>query len=735
MDDHSDLAQALEYIDPSRLSYQEWVDVGMALHESGLPWTLWDEWSRRDRSRYHEGECERKFNGFGSGMGEHVKSGTVAAMARANGWAPHGEDRAIGWDDEVTLGPDPTWVEPAEITSTGKPPTTQLYEYIQALFDDDDWVGFVNESYWRDGRGIPANKGHKMKAGELLSMLTKTEKLDHVIGDWDRDIGAWIRFNPLDGNGYGNANVTEYRYALVESDSLPIEKQKPMIEAMNLPCAAIVSSGGKSVHAIVRVDAGDQYDLYRKRVERLYDYCRKHGFDPDTQNKNPSRLSRMPGVTRGEQTQELLAVAVGAESWQAWEDWVAESEDDLPEEQDSSDWDEPINLAPVLIGSEDESILRQRQKMIVVGDSKMGKSYTLIDLAEAICTGGYWIHYPCLRGKVFYVNCEIDPDEFKVRQHKVWEDRTSHGQDKHDVMFIKRNFYTWNLKGRVTLLEDLAPKLIRRVLKYGPPGTFAAIVLDPVYKLNGGDDNDPKMVTKFTNALDRIVRECGCSIIYAHHHPKGTAGQKKSMDRMAGSGVYARDADTVIDFTTLFMTSKDRKKMRIGNAPAYRMMFTCRSFQTPESKSVLFKFPRFYEDEALNKFKAEGEDVLNERQQKRKEAQEKAWKEKIVATLDAFKKCEKAGKLTTYKEVGPYVEGVDVPQAGLSAWFSKDGFMEALDMKNPLRVHDMTGGELGANHQCVIYDSRKYDSAEAYAADHGMELHVAKSASTDEQSG
>ena len=733
--DHSDLEQALDYIDPSALDYSGWVSVGMALHESGLPCELWDTWSRRDPARYHEGECASKWKGFGNGM-ERVHSGTVVAMAKANGWTPRAavEDRAIGWDDEVTLGPDPTWVEPSEITSSGKPPTTQLYEYIQALFDDDDWVGYVTESYVKDGRTVPKNAGHQRKASELLDELARTSNLDYVIGDWNGDAGAWIRFNPLDGKGYGNANVTEFRYALVESDELPIEKQKPMIEAMNLPCAAIVSSGGKSVHAIVRVDAGDDYGLYRKRVERLYSYCRAHGFEPDTQNKNPSRLSRMPGVTRGESTQELLATNVGAESWQAWEDWVAESEDDLPDEQDASDWDEPINLAQVLIGTDEQGILRQRQKMILTGDSKMGKSYALIDMTESICTGGRWIGYPCTRGKVLYVNCEIDPDEFKVRQHKVWEDRIEHGQDPRDVTFIKRNFYTWNLKGRVSLLEDLAPKLIRRVLKYGPPGTFAAIVLDPVYKLNGGDDNDPKMVTKFTNALDRIVRECGCSTIYAHHHPKGTAGQKKSMDRMAGSGVYARDADTMVDFTTLFMTEKDRREARIGDTPAYRMTFDCRSFKPPEPTNVLFHFPRFMVSDTLAKFKAEGEDPIAEQGKKRKEYNERKWKEKITATIEAYEKCTKDGNLATYATLEHCIEGVDVPSNGLSAWFSKEGFMKAGDIDNPLRVHDMTGGELGSNHKNVVYDSRLYGTAEAFAEDHGMSLYVAKPKKNSEQS-
>ena len=67
--------------------------------------------------------------------------------------------------------------------------------------------------------------------------------------------GAWIRFNPMNGNGANNSDVTSYRYTLIESDKMSVSKQIAMIRALELPVAALVYSGGKSVHAIVRVDA------------------------------------------------------------------------------------------------------------------------------------------------------------------------------------------------------------------------------------------------------------------------------------------------------------------------------------------------------------------------------------------------------------------------------------------------------------------------------------------------
>mgnify|MGYP000225917356 FL=1 len=64
MTDGFDILEVLEHIDPSRLDYQEWVNVGMALKEEGHTAADWDAWSQRDTGRYHPGECFRKWDSF-----------------------------------------------------------------------------------------------------------------------------------------------------------------------------------------------------------------------------------------------------------------------------------------------------------------------------------------------------------------------------------------------------------------------------------------------------------------------------------------------------------------------------------------------------------------------------------------------------------------------------------------------------------------------------------------------
>ena len=64
------IERALEIIDPSTLSYEDWLNVGKALESvSSNNLSLWDSWSSRDSARYKAGECAYKWQSFkGSGI-------------------------------------------------------------------------------------------------------------------------------------------------------------------------------------------------------------------------------------------------------------------------------------------------------------------------------------------------------------------------------------------------------------------------------------------------------------------------------------------------------------------------------------------------------------------------------------------------------------------------------------------------------------------------------------------
>lgn len=549
----TDIKEILEYIDPSDCNYQEWVNVGMALKYEGYTAVDWDDWSARDGDRYHAGECFKKWSTF-EGAGTPVTGGTIVQMAKDRGWTPalsSDPGYSLDWDsviqqDDVVIV-DKGWVEGREIKEpVSWDPVKELITYLETLFESDENVGYVTRSFERDGKYLPTKGCWDRTAGQLIDALLKYKgDIGAVLGDYNPEVGAWIRFNPLDGKGVKNDNVTDYRFALVESDSTDLEKQNAIIHELELPVACLVFSGKKSVHAIVRVDAAN-YDEYRKRVDYLYAVCKKNGLEIDQQNKNPSRLSRMPGVIRAGRKQFLMETNIGKSNWDEWREWIEAVNDDLPDPEPlESVWDNLPALAAPLI----DGVLRQGHKMLLAGPSKAGKSFSLIELCIAIAEGASWFGWPCTQGRVLYVNLELDRASCLHRFKDVYQALGIPA--KHLA-----NIDIWNLRGRSVPMDKLAPKLIRRAAKKD----YIAIVIDPIYKVITGDENSADQMANFCNQFDKVCTELGVAVIYCHHHSKGSQGSKRSMDRASGSGVFARDPDALLDLIELDLPESLQKQ-------------------------------------------------------------------------------------------------------------------------------------------------------------------------------
>lgn len=541
----------LKKIDPSTLDYQEWINVGMALKHEGFTAADWDSWSQSD-SRYHAGECEQKWQGF-NGSAEPVTGGTIIQLAKDRGLLG-GEFRELDWDGEISYEEGAPTVNTGEGIPIHEPenfdPVSEIVTYLETLFEAGDNVGYVTETWESEDKGkrkyLPTKGACDRTAGELIRLLkTCGGDIGAVLGDYNPEAGAWIRFNPLDGKGVKNENVTEYRYALVESDSMPIAQQHAVIRELELPVAVLVYSGGKSLHAIVRIDAPN-YEEYRKRVDYLYKVCKENGLEIDRQNRNPSRLSRMPGVIRGEHKQFIVDKNIGKSDFSEWKDYIESINDDLPDPESlAADWEDMPELAPPLI----DGVLRQGHKMLVAGPSKAGKSFALIELSIALAEGVKWLGFGCAQGRVLYVNLELDRASCLHRFKDVY--RAMRLAPNHlDHIDI------WNLRGRSVPMDKLAPKLIRRAAKKN----YIAVIIDPIYKVITGDENSADQMAKFCNQFDLICTELGTAVIYCHHHSKGAQGGKRSMDRASGSGVFARDPDALLDLTQLEVTDALRKQ-------------------------------------------------------------------------------------------------------------------------------------------------------------------------------
>lgn len=570
----TDIEQALQYIDCSTLSYTEWIQVGMAIKEAGYGCDVWDAWSATDAGRYHAGDCDRHWNSF-NGAAQPITQAYIFKLAKDNGWRKYdGNDETLEWDGVIEYDgnaadmPKPQWN-----------PVEDFRRYLRALFQPDEFISWVTETKQdEDGKWKPAGQGCYWKTcGEVLKQLDRhPDDIGAIIGDYNPAAGAWVRFNPLNGEGVSNANVTVFRFALVESDTMPVDQQYRMYRRMNLPIAAMVTSGGKSIHAIVHVDAANAVE-YRERVELLYTILENHGMVVDRQNRNPSRLSRLPGCVRGDKRQTLIETNVGCATWDAWQEHLKSDTADWPDIIPLSEaLKDPPPLADVLI----EGILRKGHKMLISGPSKAGKSFFLMELAVALANGGKWIGFQCRKSRVLYINFEIDSASCIHRFMDIRAALMENGADcshSEDLM-------VWNLRGHAMPLNEMVPKITAKCKDFN----LDVILVDPIYKVLMGDENNASDMGAFCNEFDKIANLLHCSVIYCHHHSKGAQGHKSAMDRASGSGVFARDPDAQLDMLEIDAPEMDKDST---TDTAWQIESSLREFPNIIPKRIWFRYP------------------------------------------------------------------------------------------------------------------------------------------------
>ena len=573
---------------PADCSYDEWIKVGMALKHEGADCSVWDSWSSSG-STYKPGECERKWRTF---KRNEVTGGTLFHIASQYGYQPEKEEAVYDIHnlllDEVIVDPSFVSYEKVPRVPDNYDAKGDMLEYFTTLFQEEDFVGYC-VSFFKDETGgfRPKQTVYRRTAGDIIDKLRKGS-IETALGTLNGSAGAYVRFNPLDGKGENNANVTRWKYCLIESDTDSIEKQYALFKEMNLPITFLVHSGGKSLHAITRVDA-ENAQQYRSRVRELYEFCKKNGLTPDDQDKNESRFSRLPGVKRGKNWQYIVERNIGAASYDAWIEWREAQVDDLPKDTNLAEvWENMPPLKDELI----PGILRVGHKLLLAGPSKAGKSFLLINLAISIAEGVDWLGMECKQGKVCYVNLELDEASCYRRFKDIYEKR--HLDPAH-----LENISIWNLRGKSVPMNRLAPILIHRFRNK----EYSAVIIDPIYKVITGDENNATEMSQFCSYFDQVATDMNVSVIYCHHHSKGASGKyANAADRSSGSGVFARDPDAILDLRELNVNGLT-DKYREDNSDAsevltgWELSGTLREFAPPKPKRIWFDYPIHVEDD------------------------------------------------------------------------------------------------------------------------------------------
>ena len=144
----------------------------------------------------------------------------------------------------------------------------------------------------------------------------------------------------------------------------------------------------------------------------------------------------------------------------------------------------------------------------------------------------------------------------------------------------------------------------------------------------------------FCNQFDKVCTELNCAVIYCHHHSKGAQGSKRSVDRASGSGVFARDADALLDMIQL--NTSDQVGLP---GTAWRIEGTLREFEPFKPLNVWFEYPIHRVDDSgeLEKLTP---DCDKDPRQKGRETRTRQKKDKMAQLESAYNACLINGQVT-----------------------------------------------------------------------------------------
>ena len=239
---------------------------------------------------------------------------------------------------------------------------------------------------------------------------------------------------------------------------------------------------------------------------------------------------------------------------------------------------------PLLVGGTDDAdprknaLIHQGDKVMLGAESKAGKTWWMLQKALCVASGVPFLGHKTTQGLVLYCNFELRPWAFSRRVKRVAE---ALGMvDGQGRQITPPLFIGWNLRGKCYDINKVCAVAEERLNKL-PGMKLAAIVVDPLYKSYGGkEENSATDMAAVLEAMEAFSEKFNAAIFISSHFAKGDSAGKAQIDRISGSGVIARDPDSIMTLSKL----KDEKSCFVWES-------TLRNMACPEPRVVEFTFP------------------------------------------------------------------------------------------------------------------------------------------------
>lgn len=442
---------------------------------------------------------------------------------------PHNKPR--GWLLNAGQSPQPASIDMSRVrfakAPTQPPPDLQPHEelaaFLKAAFAEGEIVCICNDL---------TPEGKPNTAGSFLTReqwIERHAQPDSTLLD-PSSLGAFVRINPFTPGDLSGSDksVSNLRHVLVEMDESDKATQESILRGTGMPISVLLDSGGKSIHAWVRVDAADRAQ-WDERRDIIYNALAAQGIDP--KNKNPSRYSRLPGAHRSGNRQRLIATRIGADTFENWMVDRQSSDDDATviDVRQLLDFD-TANDPDTLVGNR---WLTRGSSMILSGGSGIGKSSLLMQLMITWAAGHPFFGIAPVRPlRIGIVQAENDLGDLAEAFQGV-NKGLKLPIEAATVAAKNLHFRTETVRTGADFL-DYARRFIART-------KLDVIVCDPLLSYFGGDLSNQEAVSRFLrNQLQPILKETKVCWIWIHHIAKPAkdrdGGEPPSLMELAYSG-------------------------------------------------------------------------------------------------------------------------------------------------------------------------------------------------------
>ncbi len=189
-----------------------------------------------------------------------------------------------------------------------------------------------------------------------------------------------------------------------------------------------------------------------------------------------------------------------------------------------------------------EGFLLRTEVTLLSAEAKLGKTWALLQLAECVAAGRPFLGWRTEPGAVLYINMEVGAAMMQQRARMVAERL---GVADPPVYFVNALDEPMPLT-----LQTLERRIKATVTALGLAGKVALVILDPLYVVLGGlDENSASDISGACLTFKRIGHDVNAAVVVAHHVGKGDPAGRRVNDRSRGSSAFSGSVDNPLSLT------------------------------------------------------------------------------------------------------------------------------------------------------------------------------------------